>query len=176
MFAGLSATPAGRCWILALEVTVVGWGCGAGVDLSPPDNHPRPQMLLHLGFATLNIGRSFFQHNYKVTWLLPKRPISRQPRRHKEKLLNWGICFSLRSGAGARKHHPGGNHLHLRVCKWPMVWCAMVCYIYGSVSGWWYLKIGPCSLTLYTTDSEHWLVNEERNPGVGKPMEEPVIC
>ena len=37
----------------------------AGVDLSPRDNHPRPQMLLHFGFAALNFGRSFFQHNYK---------------------------------------------------------------------------------------------------------------
>ena len=43
-----------------------------------------------------------------------------------------GICCFLRSvGVTAVQTPPRrGNHLHLRVCKWPLVWFGKVCYIY----------------------------------------------
>ena len=43
-----------------------------------------------------------------------------------------GICCFLRSvGVTAVQTPPRrGNHLHLRACKWPVVWFGKVCYIY----------------------------------------------
>ena len=89
-----------------------------------------------------------------------------------------GICCFLRSvGVTAVQTPPRrGNHLHLRVCKWPLVWFGKVCYIYigyGEGATWYgvlHLRHGKWvmvsqnwplhPLTPYTTDGEHWIVNE----------------